>query len=482
MRTPPVRASGTPSTYGPPAQDRLWADAWFAIAEGLARAGSAEQAWAVLVASQEDQEPFDEDDRAASRIVDLLTGAGAADRLEGLLSASTGASPRTVAAGFAALARHFADRDTARCLRLLDQAQQVRDAEGAAAYSNRDERLAVFAGALARAGRAEEAERLVATIGSPDVRAWAYAAVSVASADTDAQAALHCVRQAARVTRMSQDGWVRENTATAIVQAWARSASADRLGEAVEQIAGELSGDSMSHRARALAAEGLWAHAPEATERLFDAFLAHMDHSLVPEAAHFLAAALPHDPVRGSRVMEFLLGLSYPRGFQPDEDRALFCLLTATTDSAAARHTLERLVQKRESGIDRGPATVLALVCAALRESEAAHAMALDSTAGEEERSETLAHLAAYAAGAPGPSVPTRPMAEPRDCAHSALRLATLLFPPPAGPDLLHARELLAQALTRDGWHHALPVLAAVDPAAVLRTRDVVFAHLGLGD
>jgi hypothetical protein len=56
--------------------------------------------------------------------------------------------------------------------------------------------------------------------------------------------------------------------------------------------------------------------------------------------------------------------------------------------------------------------------------------------------------------------------------------LAALLLPPPSGPDLPRARALLAEALTQDGWHHAIPVLAAIDPDAVLRVRDVVFAHL----
>jgi hypothetical protein len=178
--------------------------------------------------------------------------------------------------------------------------------------------------------------------------------------------------------------------------------------------------------------------------------------------------------------MEFLLGLGYPRGVWSYDDRALFCLLTATTDPAAARHTLDQLVRKWKNGLDRGPATVLALGCAALGDPETAHAIALYGTAAEEERAETLAHLAAFAAGVPGASLPARPMAEPRNSVHTVLRLATLLFPPPTGPDLPHARKLLAEALTRDGWHHALPVLAGIDPEAILRARDVVFAHLGL--
>ncbi|GHD99319.1 trypsin-like peptidase domain-containing protein [Streptomyces alanosinicus] len=461
------------SARGPRELAPVLGNPWSVIAEGHARAGRAEQAWNALVAAQEFA--FDEDDSTPTRVAGLLAEADAADRLEALLGASTQARPMAVAGAYAALARHFADRDEARCLRLLDQAQQVRRA----AYGAEEERLAVFAAALARTGRAEEAERLVARIGSPDVRAWGYAAVSVALGDRDTRNALRCARRAARVAPVVEDVNAQVNVSIAIVQAWAWSGSAQEAGAAAEQLP-EVPGEVWPrHRARALAAAGLWTHDPEAAGRLFDAFMADMDHRLVAEAAQFLAAALPHDRTRADRAMQRLLDLSYDDRSWSYQDRALACLVTATTEPAIARDTFARLVREWESyPFDENPVITFALVRAALHGLEAVHPVLYDTA--DAERSETLAHLAAYAAGVPGDFLLTRLTGEPRGRVHTALRLATLLAPLPAGPDLPRARALLAETLTRDGWQHALPILAAIDPGAVLRARDLVLTHLGL--
>ncbi|MDQ1045820.1 hypothetical protein QFZ76_004056 [Streptomyces sp. V4I2] len=42
------------------------------------------------------------------------------------------------------------------------------------------------------------------------------------------------------------------------------------------------------------------------------------------------------------------------------------------------------------------------------------------------------------------------------------------------------ARRVFDEVFAEEG--HAVPVLAPIDPDAVLRVRDVVFAHLGLSD
>lgn len=53
--------------------------------------------------------------------------------------------------------------------------------------------------------------------------------------------------------------------------------------------------------------------------------------------------------------------------------------------------------------------------------------------------------------------------------------------PPADAARITRAREQLRRALMcEDGWHRALPVLAHLDPDAVRRVRDVVFAHIGL--
>lgn len=462
-----------------------WPDAYFAIAEGRAREGRAEQAWTALAAAQEAafHESFNGRVRTGTRIVNLLIEAGAADQLEAMLCAPAQdrphIRPRTVAAAFAALARHFADRDQARCLRLLDQAQQVRESEDGPLYSAWDERLAVLAGALARAGRSEDAVRLTATIGSPDIRAWGYAAVSIALAGQDSRQALRCAERAAGVRRVSNTFLVQVNTSTAIVQAWAWSGAAKRAAEAIKRVPTNQWTDRTPQHA--LAAEGLWACDPKAAVRLFDPLLKGRKHYGAPDLALFLAVALPHDPARSDSIMERLLGLeqsSIPHNF---DESALLCLVTATTDPGFARHTLDLLTQfwHRDS-FDR-QAVMLALAWAALHGLEAARSMVLD-IATETERLEALAHLAAYTAGLERNDALLNRPADSFSYLHVGLRLATLLLPPPTGPDVSRARALLAEALTRDSWHHAIPVLAALAPEAILPTRDVVFTHLGLRD
>jgi hypothetical protein len=88
--------------------------------------------------------------------------------------------------------------------------------------------------------------------------------------------------------------------------------------------------------------------------------------------------------------------------------------------------------------------------------------------------------LAEYVAQAPVDSLVTPLFIGEKSCVLTARRLAANLLPPPSGPDHARARELLAEALTPDGWYHAVQVLAFLDPDAVLPVRDVVFAHLGL--
>ncbi|MFG2022875.1 hypothetical protein [Streptomyces sp. NPDC048825] len=123
--------------------------------------------------------------------------------------------------------------------------------------------------------------------------------------------------------------------------------------------------------------------------------------------------------------------------------------------------------------------TVLALAYTSLGDHEAARAVAWRQET-EEERSETLAALAEYVACLPADLRLTQIRKTPWADILIVRRLAGLLAPPSSGPDIPRARSLLAEALTPDGWHYAAPVLAAIDPDAVLRVRDVVFGYLGL--
>lgn len=55
--------------------------------------------------------------------------------------------------------------------------------------------------------------------------------------------------------------------------------------------------------------------------------------------------------------------------------------------------------------------------------------------------------------------------------------LALAQFPPGTANAAQAARQFTASALAGDGWHHALPALARIAPAAVERVRDIVFTH-----
>ncbi|MFE1880247.1 trypsin-like peptidase domain-containing protein [Streptomyces diastatochromogenes] len=460
-----------------------WAGVWPTIAEGRAREGRAEDAWAALEVFWEYDESFGEDDRSAADLAGLLAEAGAADRLESLLSDSKERWPWKVAQALAALALHFADRDQERCLRLLDRAERVENTGGRAAYSAQHERIAVVAAALARAGCPDEAGQLLETIGTPDVRAWGYAAASVATARKDILQALDWAECASEVTRVSDHRRVRANTSAVIIQALAGAGAAQRSAEAIGQlseevVAGRALEDSLG-LARAVTAEGMWSHDPEFAEELVDDFLRNGRRS-VPMAAHFLAATTPYDSARSRMLTERLLAVAGDAKRATHEVEALQCLVGATMDLGALGD-LEHLRHQWADDVYSPPNTVLALVCAALGDPEAALATALGRTT-EEERSESLAYLAAYAAGVPDGTPVARPVGDPRGYLRTALHLATSLFPPAGGSDLPRARRLLADALTRAGWRHAVPVLASIDPKAILPLRDIVFAHTGLGE
>lgn len=50
----------------------------------------------------------------------------------------------------------------------------------------------------------------------------------------------------------------------------------------------------------------------------------------------------------------------------------------------------------------------------------------------------------------------------------------------PVLPAADEALRFAADALAGDGWHFALPALAYLEPEAVEKVRDIVFAHRGL--
>ncbi|GGN42915.1 hypothetical protein GCM10012285_23770 [Streptomyces kronopolitis] len=459
-----------------------WNRAWLAIAVGWAREGQVAEAWAALEASWEAEDHHDERDRSAAYVASLLAAAGAAEQLETLLLNTPNSWQWVVAEAFAALALHFCADDPDQSLRLLHQAEHGRHSADGSVFQN--ERLAVFAGALATAGWPDQAERLIEAISQPDVRVWGCAVVSVAVAHHDSRRALDLAERAVDAAPAIDHWPTLVNTLTVAVQALAYAGAVDRAAEVIEQLSGKVQDRESSWRyldcARTEAAAGIWLHAPERAGQLADSLLQEM-HRSVLGFARLLVAVGPYDQVRSARVRKMLRSMETAafanHGY---DDLALLGLLTGTTDPDGARRRIDQVMSDyRRVWPYSQPGTMMAVAYAALGDFETACAIA-QRIRDETERSETLADLAAYVACVPGDPTAT-PLFGDHGFSRSTLRrLVALLFPPASGPNLPHARVLLADALTPEGWHHATPVLASVDAAAFLRVRDVVFAHLGL--
>ncbi|WP_328936432.1 trypsin-like peptidase domain-containing protein [Streptomyces tauricus] len=511
---------------GNPGRLRAQRVVWSVVAEGWARRGSATEAWAAREQSRRAGVLDGDIDDTTQRVVESLvragadasasastsTGVGAAEQLVAALvaqeySAPDGPSWWEAAEVLAVLAGHLAATDPQRALELLHTAEHgpPRTATKVAPTVDQ-ERLAALAGALATAGRPDEAERLVTAISEPSVRAWGLAAVSLAVAATDPGRALRLSEAAVDLSSELDEDWATPSPMATAVQALAWAGAGERVADILRAPAHENAppGTYDRDRARVEAAGGLWAHDPSGAARLVNDLLGDVldgvpggasgvgRDSVLP-LVRLLVAVGPHDGELGARVRQVLhspavldpsedVGTGYRGhdGLHPASREVLLSLLTATTDPTGARRRLDgirRYAPPRPGGARAVSGS--ALVHAALGDHESAWTMAARGEDAEQ-RATAFAHLAAYAALLPGDRVPVPvPLHDPSDVVLLARRLATLLFPPPAGPDLPRARGLLAEALSPEGWQHALPVLAAIDPDAVLRVRDVVFAHLG---
>lgn len=458
-------------------------DIWQAIAERRAREGRAADAWAAFEAAWETGETPVEIDHPAAAVVALLAESGAADELETLLLGATNSPQWAVAEALAALADYFVDEDADRSLRLLEQAEHGHRSRDGAVPPAQPERLAALAGALAKAGLADDAERLVRVLGRGGTRAWGYALVGVSLGHTDRHRAVRLAGQAVDEALATHIALVDTGTLTMAVQALASAGATDRVTWMVEHrlrgLRDQLTGYD-HYLVCLVAADGLWPHDPETAGQLVDALPSDQHTATVRGLAELLAVVGLHDEAGGSRVLKTLSGISAERDTQLSfHDEVLMSLLTAIEDPIVARQRFDRAVSKDRKGWPSRPGTVEALVYAVLGDHEAAQGIAR-SRATEEARSETFADLAAYLGCVPGVPKHTPSFERVSTNLPTVCRVVSNLLPPTTGPDLPRARALLAEALTADGWHHAAPVLAAIDPDAVRRTRDVVFAHLGL--
>ncbi|MFF1306468.1 trypsin-like peptidase domain-containing protein [Streptomyces sp. NPDC058307] len=469
---------------GDPGRLRVRRVTWSGIAEGWARRGVTTDAWAAREAARQTGLSDGDIDDSTRRVVTLLARAGAAEQLVAMLLAQDYPSfddPSwwETAEVLAALADHLAVDDPERSLQLLHLAEHGPRTAAVQTPGVDQEHLAALAGALATAGRADEAERLVSALAEPQVRAWGLATVSLAVVDTDPDRALRLAERAADLFHEVDEGWGLGSTTVFTLQAlgWAGAV------ETVQDVLGQLARQDRISRwhdrleGRTEAAAGLWPHDAELAGRLLDDGLRDLRGDPVIPVAALLVAVGGHDVERAARLRRLLdLRDEHYDGNERSRRAVLLSLLTVAADgTAAARRRLDDVVAEVERTLwpDSQALGGAALAYAALGDHEAAR-----TTARRAEGAKTLADLAAYASMLPGGRVPV-PLVPSRFTLLTR-RLASLLHPSPTGPDLHRARSLLKEALTPDGWPHALPVLAALDPVAVLRIRAVVFAHLGL--
>ncbi|MFF3870776.1 trypsin-like peptidase domain-containing protein [Streptomyces sp. NPDC001978] len=458
---------------------------WSVVAEGWARRGSTAEAWAALERSRQARSHDGDVDDSTQRVAELLARACAAEQLAATLltqAYSPGASAWWQAVDvLVVLAGHVAADNPQRSVELLHTAEHGHQPTAVPDQ----EHLASLAGALATAGRADEAERLVGAIDESGVRAWGLAVVSLAVVDGDPGRALRLAEEAVDMSFAVSRSWDAPSSLTAAVQALGWAGAAERVADVLEELA-RGDGAPRAHGlgdVRREAATGLWPHDPDMAGRLVDDVLHGMRGDPVLPVARLLVAVGLHDGGRSARLARLLNTRDEDDDGNPRRTReVLLSLLTAAADPAAARSRLDAVVSedKRRAWPDSRAVSGAALGYAALGDHAAARTTARRGE-NAEQCADTFAHLAAYAAALPGDRVPV-PLHAPLDITLLTCRLATLLHPSPAGPDLPRARALLKEALTPDGWHHAVPVLAAIDPDAVLRVRDVVFAHLGLND
>ncbi|AWZ16023.1 hypothetical protein [Streptomyces sp. ICC1] len=376
--------------------------------------------------------------------------------------------------------------------------------------------LPALAGALVRVGRHADADELAAGLTPPAEGALALAAVSLAYGDsgrgTDARRHAHEAARAARAALGTADDYA---TAYRASRAWASAAQALAWageGDAAVELFEEAEpwrrgrkgmGRSEAREARTAVATGVAAHDPalaaglvdEERERLLASWrpprgsagsrLADLAE-LLPAAAAAAAVSVSEEPCL-ERLHDAIRGaLAYttePPQTWREETVLVHALLRigSGTDPAPQLDWLDRTMRARHP--ERFPAAGLAVVHALRGDTSEAWRTA-DRLRAPEHRSAAFAAVAGHLARAPARVPPSQYPADPDRFTHVVRALALALAASPHTPaDKEAASRFARQSLegADTDWHHALAVLAALAPEAVVRVRDIAFAHLRTG-
>ncbi|MEU5193600.1 hypothetical protein AB0G86_05980 [Streptomyces scabiei] len=158
------------------------------------------------------------------------------------------------------------------------------------------------------------------------------------------------------------------------------------------------------------------------------------------------------------------------------EDLLTVLLLHAREKRDDARSALTSWEQKSTGSAPWGlPTGAIAIAHAALGDLDAArHRVRRHKVPYE--RAEAFAAVAGYLAGTPA-GLRTVSASTSTAFTETFRTFALTHFPPDTAETAQEAKQFTASALAGDGWHCTLGVLARIEPAAVERARDIVFAH-----
>ncbi|MEU4685915.1 trypsin-like peptidase domain-containing protein [Streptomyces xinghaiensis] len=469
-----------------PAEGSSWA-AWRrseAVAGAWVRRGRPDRALSIL----DDGAVQGRDaDRLRLALVGTLAEEGHPE--EAVRCAAGLARPRDAAAALSTVAGHLLGTDRRRATELLDAAAEALYGPAAGAGLE-DAALVRLAEALAVVGDDERAGRTAESMGEPALRWWALAETAVRRGATDSEAALRTLEGALETS--GAGGGPPEGRARIAV-----AVALERLGAGAKarEPADTLTEEQRAVHA-ALLSSLLWDHDRAAAESLAAAVESRCTVARPPDE---------DDPDHAVRTLPFLLAALGNRS--PARARRMAGHLVRAVKAASptellfSRRQLEAILPllpgelRRDAGEllgppgprdeswpepgDHGPA--------ALRRAAEGDFAGAEELAREIhdawERGAALTELAAVLVGSAGPV-----LAIPGDgalfgqAAWITRRWIGAAGLPAGGgtPErTARARRLLGEVLAAEGWYHALPLLAELEPEAVRGVADVVFARPG---
>ncbi|MFF7234552.1 hypothetical protein [Streptomyces sioyaensis] len=353
--------------------------------------------------------------------------------------------------------------------------------------------------ALAAMDRHDDSALLARSLRDPAERVQALAAAAVSATTAGHLSDARCLAHEAADATSSLEGALNFSLidgAPGIVVSNAQGAAAQALAYAGDReralaLAEETDDADSDRRRRALVAvaAGLRAQDPAGAAGIIDRQLEHLmttDASQwklrerIADLAEFLAAVGDADPQCADRIRE-AVGQVWKK-FKASKTRGragdflVLLLLHAPERRADAANALLAW-ERRCQGIPPWelPTGAIATAHAAFGALAAARESA-DSLNAPYDRAEALAAVAGYLTGTP---TGLREVCASASTAFTQTfhTLALAQMPPDTTQTAQAALPLTTDMLAGDGWHHALPVLARIAPAAVLRVRDIVFAH-----